>query len=355
MPDQDAGSVMAFYFLKIFADLGHKVTFIPENLQWLDHYTQSLQQLGVECIYFPHYNSYKSYLEQYGDEFDIIMLFRAWTAEKAFDIVKKYCPGAKIIFETVDLHYLREEREAELSKSAELKLQAARTKAVEIGLMRKVDETILVSDAEMTLLKHEYPELRLTRIPLLVEPVGSGTPFSQRRDLVFIGGYQHVPNVDAMEFFAAEVWPLLKDRLPDARLLIVGSNMPEKVRALQRYERVVPVGFVPDIGQYLDHCRLTIAPIRFGAGMKGKIVSSGAFGVPTVATTIAAEGMELQDGYNILIGDTPDVFAEQVVRLYSDEALWNKLSKNIFNLVEEKFSVAAAKHRIADLLAKFGY
>jgi glycosyltransferase involved in cell wall biosynthesis len=346
---------MAFYFLKILTELGHKVTFMPENLQWVDRYTGNIQQLGVECIYFPHYSSHASYLEQYGDEFDIIILYRAWTAEKAFEIVKKYCPRAKIIFETVDLHYLREERQAELSKSAELKQQAARTKAVEIGLMRKVDETILVSNAEMKLLRREFPELRLTEIPLILETVVSSTPFSQRRDIVFVGGYQHVPNVDAMEFFVAEVWPLVKDRLPGVRLMIIGSNMPEKIWALHQYERVVPTGFVADIGQYLHHCRLTIAPLRFGAGIKGKIVSSGAFGVPTVATTIAAEGMGLQSGYDILIGDTPDVFADQVVRLYSDEALWNKLSKNIFNLVEEKFSAAAAKPKIGDLLAKFGY
>jgi O-antigen biosynthesis protein len=131
--------------------------------------------------------------------------------------------------------------------------------------------------------------------------------------------------------------------------------MPEKIWALQQYERVVPIGFVADVGQYLNHCRLTVAPLRFGAGIKGKIASSGAFGVPTVATTIAAEGMGLQDGYNVLIGDAPDVFADQVVRLYSDEALWNKLSKNIFKLVEQDFSVAAAKLKIANLLAKFGY
>jgi glycosyltransferase involved in cell wall biosynthesis len=151
-----------------------------------------------------------------------------------------------------------------------------------------------------------------------------------------------------------EIWPLLKDRLPDARLLIIGSKMPETIWALQQYERVIPIGFVPDIGEYLDHCRLTVAPLRYGAGIKGKIASSGAYGVPAVATTVAVEGMGLRKGHDILVADTPHAFADQVVRLYTDETLWNRLSSNILDFVEKHYSPEAGKRRISNLLTKLG-
>jgi glycosyltransferase involved in cell wall biosynthesis len=319
--------------MRSFIDLGYKVTFIPENLLYIDCYTRDLQQMGVECIYGPYSRTINHYLEANGKEFNVVMLYRVHTASKYVNDVNRYCPQAKIIFDTVDLHFLREQREAELLNSIDLKEQAEKTKAAELGLIRQADITIVLSDAEIQLLHTYDSSLKLFNIPLLLEIFGKRKNFRERSDIVFIGGYQHTPNIDAVEYFVNEVWPLIVDKLPEARFLIIGSKMPERLAALSKHQRVIPIGFVPDISTYLDSCKLTVAPLRFGAGIKGKIGSSGSYGVPTVATTLAAEGMGLTDGKDVLLADTADDFAEQIIRLYKQEEIWDHISQNILEFV----------------------
>ena len=350
-PDQDAGSVTAYYFQKIFIELGFKVVFVPENLLHLGHYTEAQQALGVECLYAPYVTSIEAYLGKHGGEFDVVLLYRAWTAHNHIDAVKRHCPRAKVIFDTVDLHYLREGREAALSGSSELAARAARTREVEFDLMRRADATILLSQSEVELLHSEDPHLRLHNVPLLLEIPGSRRPFCERSDIIFIGGYQHTPNVDAVDHFIENIWPMVRDRLPDARFLIVGSKMPERFRTLAAHDpRVVAVGFVNDIAPWFDACRVAVVPLRYGAGIKGKIGTSASYGVPSVATTIAIEGMGLVDGENAVVADDPIFFADRVVRLYEDEALWSRVSAGGLAFVETHYSLQAGRARLARIL-----
>ncbi len=353
-PDLDAGSVTAYFFLKLFRELGYKVVFAPENLAFIDKYTPALQTLGIECLYVPHVGTIRDYLREHGGEFDVVILYRAYTANNHLQDVKRYCPQARIVFDTVDLHYLREERQAALTGSAELMEQSARTKQVEFGVMRSVDTTIVLSEVEVELLQREDPSLNLFIVPLLLELYGRRRQFAERRDIVFIGSFQHTPNADAVEYFVQSIWPIVSRQLPDARFLIIGSRMPESIAAMSSIERVVPVGFVADLAEYFDSCRLTVVPLRFGAGIKGKIGTSASYGVPAVATSIAVEGMGLVDGEQVLVADTPEEFARQVVRLYRDEALWRRISDNSVAFVDDRYSLRAGKQRLANLLQSVG-
>ncbi len=349
-PDQDSGSLDAFLVQKTLIELGYKVTFAPDNLLIHPGYTQNLQKIGVECLYEPYVTTLKSYLKSHGKDFDFVILNRAQAAFGNFKNIKQYCPQAKIIFNTVDLQHLRHEREAALTGSVEMAKQAKRMRGIEFELMRKSDMTIVISEAEAALLHQQEASLRLTVMPYMREIPGCGHIFSERKDIVFIGGYDHSPNIDAVEYFVKDIWPQIHALLPEVRFLMIGSKMPEQIKALERHDGVFAIGYVENLAHYFDYCKISVVPLRFGAGIKGKIGTSASYGVPSVATTIAVEGMGFVDGEHILVSDDPADFAALVVKLYQDEALWNRLSQACLAKVDEQYSLKAGKKRLDKLL-----
>lgn len=215
--------------------------------------------------------------------------------------------------------------------------------------MRACDLTLVVSPVEQALLAAEVPEARVEVLSNVHEVAGRGRGFDGRRDLWFVGGFQHPPNVDAVRWFVAEVWPQVRAELPDARFHVVGSKMPESMRALAG-DGVEIHGHVADLSPFLDGCRVSVAPLRYGAGVKGKVNQAMAHGQPVVATPMAVEGMHLVDGEEVLVADTPAAFAAAVVRLYRDEALWDRLSLAGVANVARHFSFDAARAALARVL-----
>ncbi len=349
-PDRDAGSVTAFFYLKILVEMGYKVTFVPESLVSYGGYTSALQQIGVECLYQPSLGTVRTYLQNFGEHFDVVFLYRVWTARKFWDDVKQLCPNAKIIFDTVDLHYLREERKAELSGDLIDSAQASKTKAAEYFLMKNADATIVLSEEEKRIVEKSDPSIVPYVIPLILDMPGRSQGFDQRNGFMFIGGYDHVPNVDAVEYFVNQIWPLVRKLKPDAQFFIVGSRAPERVINLQSVEGVTYVGFVADLAECFERVRVNIVPLRYGAGIKGKIGSASSYGVPTVATSIAVEGMGMQDGDNIIIADTPLVFARKMVEMHDNPELWQSISDATYQFVEQRYSEAKGRQRLYDLL-----
>jgi glycosyltransferase involved in cell wall biosynthesis len=147
--------------------------------------------------------------------------------------------------------------------------------------------------------------------------------------------------------------PEIHRQLPEAKFHIIGSKMPESVRALAS-DHVVTHGYVEKVEPFFESCLLSVAPLRFGAGVKGKTNQSMSFGVPVVSTSIGAEGMHLTHETNILLADQPLEFAQQVIRLHRDRELWTVLSQNGLKNVDEHFSGAAAKHNLEELLIDLG-
>jgi glycosyltransferase involved in cell wall biosynthesis len=210
--------------------------------------------------------------------------------------------------------------------------------------------TWVVSPVEREELAREIPQATVIVATNIHYPVASVPAFADREGIVFVGGYRHPPNVDAAIFYAREIAPHLREILPGVKTYLLGSNPPQALQELGS-ETVDVVGFVPDIAPWFERSRLSVSPLRYGAGVKGKINHSMSFGLPVVATTTSVEGMHLVDGEEILVADDPRAFAETIARLYRDEALWNRLSANGLANVRQHFSPDAAQRAIEETFA----
>ena len=357
-PDQDAGSITAINLMRILQGLGLKVTFAPEdNFLYMDPYTVDLQRIGVECLYAPYVTSVEQHLAECGEHYDVVVVFRVLAAERNLAMIRKYCPNAKLIFHTSDLHHLRELREAELAGSDEMRGKAEQTRERELAIIRAADATIVHSSAEKEMLDAELArEGRASNVFLFawaIEIPGTQAPFDRRNGMVFVGGFQHQPNADAVLYFAREIFPLIRQRLPDAVFRIVGSRATPEVLALAG-NGVEVVGFVKDIRMVLDCSRMSVVPLRYGAGIKGKIGTSLSYGLPCVSTSIGAEGMGLAEDDGVLVADEPADFAEAVVRLHQDDMLWDACSRGGLDFVKRNYSLEAGAETVEGLLRNVG-
>ncbi len=344
-PDQDSGSLRMYSLLTIMRDMSLKVTFIPDNLSWVEGYTEALQKIGIEVLYHHYLSSIDDYLKKHGSDFNIVWLSRANETEKHIDDIRRYCKRAMVIFDTVDLHFLREERQAEMENKLLLRQMAKRRKAQELALMKKADVTLVVSPVEQQVLRREDKNLSVEIVTNIHVAYGSKAAYKDRRGIVFIGGFNHPPNIDAVKYFVKDIFPIVRNELNGVKFFIVGSNPPKNISSLAS-EDIIVTGYVPDISCCFDQCMLSVAPLRYGAGVKGKINTSMSYGVPVVTTTVGAEGMFLQNGRDIVIADDAESFAQGVIDVYNDQELWEKLSRNGIKNIEKYFSHEAAKRSL---------
>lgn len=347
-PDHDAGSLRMANLLRILRDLGCHVSFMPENRAHDGDYTLALQSAGIEALYHPYLPSLEQHLEEFGARYDTVIMSRVDVAEHVLDAVRRHCPKARRVFDTVDLHFLRESRGASLGEQGDGS-RAERTKARELAVARACDVTLVVSAAEREILAREAPDVTVELMSLVHESTPAATPFSERSGILFIGNFQHPPNIDAVEYYLREIQPLLHERLAGVRFTAIGANVPPGLERLAGPD-VRLTGHVRDIEPYFAAARLSIAPLRYGAGIKGKITTSMAFGLPVVTTALGAEGMGLEHGKHALIADSPDAFADAVVALHSDEAVWNRLSANGPPHVSAQFSFDKAEAMLSKVL-----
>lgn len=324
----DSGSLDALNFLRIFIDLGFKITFIAAA-EFFDqnHHRDYIEDMGVDCIDHYKFTSVEDFIAKNGHLFSMFFLSRVHCGGNYYKHARKAAPEAKIIFNTVDLHHLREEREARLSGDRAALNRSYWTREREFYLSRMCDATIVVSSIESTIIADTVKGANVRVIPLLRDLTGRGRSFAERDGVGFIGGYRHTPNLDALLYLLTEIWPrvtAINDRL---RLYVMGADLPDSFR--ERTDRnVVYVGYVDDMAEALGTLRVTTAPLRYGAGAKGKLVSSLLHGVPCVATSVAAEGMDLVPGRDVLVADDPATFAAMICRLHDDHALWEHVSRS---------------------------
>lgn len=337
--------------LRILKEDGHHVTFVADNIDGNPKYAAALTSMGIEVLYGQYAGSVRRVLRDRGPSLDTIVFCRYYIAAQYVNSVRSLAPRAQIIFDTVDLHFLREEREAQVLGSAAMVRSAALTRANELAVIEKSDVTVVVSSVEKALLTKINPSARVDIVSLINAPVSVGAPFAERQGILFIGGFKHAPNVDAVKWYASEVFPIVRKLLPHVVSTIVGSNMPDEVAAL-RQDGLRILGFVEDIDLLLRSARVSIAPLRYGAGIKGKINEAMNYGIPVVATECAVEGMQLVDGRDVLVADDASQFAQAIVRLHSDSELWSALSEAGRANVHAHFSPDAARPAIRALLAR---
>ncbi|WP_415209054.1 glycosyltransferase [Rudaea sp.] len=349
-PDQDSGSLRMTNLMRLLREFGYRVSFLPENHAHEGRYTEALQALGVEALYHPFVADAGAWLRANGAELDVVVLSRHYVAAKYLGLVRLYARRAKVIFDTVDLHYLREQRTAQMQGSAELARQAAATRASETKMMDACDLTLVVSETEKALLAREAPGVPVAVVSNVHEVHGCRRAFAERAGLVFVGSFQHPPNVDAVLWFVREVFPLLRAQAK-IELHVIGNGAPESIARLA-LDGVSVHGYVADLATFMDGCRISIAPLRVGAGVKGKVNMAMSYGLPVVATTTAVEGMHVEAGRDVLVADTAAEFAAAILRLYDDEALWSTLSANGLANVRSHFSFDAARAALKAILPR---
>lgn len=349
-PWQDAGSQAVVNLFRYYQALGYQVSFVPENFLYERRAVSEMQAMGVQCFYAPYETFLPSLLRTYGKQFDTIHVIRAEVAFKAIELIRSLAPHALAIFQNCDLHYLRLERQAEVEKNPTLAKEAVAMKVKELQLSRDYDFTITHSEAEKQILSAELPERDIVVMPLIETVVKTRSPFAERQDFMFLGGYGHPPNVDAVRWLLAEIWPELSHKCPLARLLLVGANPPEEIVDAAG-ERIIVTGMVDDLEPWFARTRVFLAALRYGAGSKGKVLSSMAHGVPVVATDIAAEGMVLEDGKSVFRANTSEEIIRRAVDLYGlDEAHWKEVATSARDYIKNHHSFDANVENLRRLL-----
>jgi GT2 family glycosyltransferase/glycosyltransferase involved in cell wall biosynthesis len=352
-PDGNAGGYAAVQEMRLLQSLGAKVTFVPANLAYLGHYTDALQKSGIECAYAPYVSSIAAFLAARGAEFDVVYITRYQMVELFIDAIRRFAPQARVMFCNADLHFLREIRAAIVAASPDSLGQALETRAAELEAIRRVDLTLTYTDAEAAVILSHSPESRVLRCPWVVEAGGSRTGFAGRTDIAFLGGFGHPPNVDAVEFFITELMPHLRKRLVGVRFRVFGTQMPETLRA-RACEDVIMEGYVRDVAEVYDTCRVFVAPLRSGAGIKGKVVGALAAGVPVVVSPVAAEGINVAHGRDAMVAESVAEWVGAICALYLDSGCWSAMSANATAFARSQFSFAAGQRRMRDALASLG-
>ncbi len=352
-PDHDAGSMRMFEMLGLIAELGCKVTFVADNREYREPYVSQIQALGVEVLFHPYLVPVPEYLENEAAKFDVVMLSRATVACKYVDLVKRCAPRVKLIFDTVDLHFVREERQAALvaktGDSSLLRAAAQRMRMQELGAMSHADLTLVVSPTEKKLLAELVPSVRVDILATIHENMPGLKPFAERDGILFIGGFRHPPNLDAITWYVENVLPIIRKKAPQLITTIIGSNAPPSLQKFAAKDFVI-AGFVEDVTDHYHRAKLSISPLRYGAGVKGKVNLSMQYGVPVVATPVSTEGMYLEDGVNVLVADSPEAFADAVICLHTDEVLWNRLRQGGLENIEQHFSRQCARAALMEML-----
>ena len=286
---------------------------------------------------------------------DLCILSRVVSGGRFLKAAQQHAAQARLIFNTVDLHYLRREREAAINGDQAAMRATEAIREREFYIAAQADATIVVSATERDLLARAVPGAAVFEMPL-ARPVRAADDiphFERRNGVGFVGLFQHRPNLDAVLYLLREIGPRVIDLLPETRLSIVGSDLPPEA-LVGAPPNVEYLGHLPGLDPWLDRLRLTVAPLRYGAGVKGKIASSLAAGVPCVCTPIAAEGMRLNDGVDIAVCATPESFAARICQVHNDAALWARLSSGGHRKAKLDFTVERGKQRLALLLNALG-
>lgn len=282
---------------------------------------------------------------------DFVWLHRPEIFSKYYPVIRKMNPAAKVFFDMVDFHYLRFKREFELKQDKDILKKAVKFLKLELDNCKKADKIIVISDVEKESLKEFYNEdakiISIGNIHQFIKDENL-VSFENRKDLLFIGGFDHKPNVDAVKYLADEIMPLVWKSNPEISISIIGSNPPEYIQKLNS-EKFKVVGYVDDVCPYFLNSRIFVAPLRYGAGIKGKIGQSLEFGLPLVTTNIGAEGFDFQENKNSMVANTTQEIIDNIISLYQNKQLWEKINSDSEKIIEP-FSNYAIEQKILSLI-----
>ncbi|WP_194850466.1 glycosyltransferase [Nonlabens antarcticus] len=282
---------------------------------------------------------------------DIVIYDRFLVEEQYGWRVRKVLPAALQILDTEDLHFLRDARKNHIENQISL-IQSFKSELAirEISSIRRVDFSLIISSIEMEFLMNQYQmeSSRIFHLPFLIDEndildrCNKSVPFEERQGFCTIGNLRHAPNLDSVRQLKTAIWPQIRSELPEAQLFIYGSNAPQEVLEMHDPKTGFLVkGHVPSVDKALQKHRLLLAPLRYGAGLKGKIFDAMKNGIPSIMTNIAAEGMFGEHPAPGIIHDEPINFAQSAIVLYSDQKRWNEYANNGFKILKEIYKESA--------------
>ncbi len=349
--DKDAGSKSTFQYIKLFLRKGFVVKFIGDNYGHEEPYTSVFEQMGIEVLYGRWYEeNIFSWIEQNRQYIQFAYINRPHIAVKYVDFIKQKT-DIKIMYYGHDLHFLREMREFEVTGDPAHKKESEYMKKQELALIRKVDMSYYPSYVERDVLHQIDSSLRVKAVCLnMFETFKEDIDydFTKRQGLIFVGGFAHHPNKDAVLWFVEEIYPLIRKEL-EVPFYIVGSKVPDEVKALDGRDGIVVKGFVSDeeLDRLYASCQAVVVPLRYGAGVKGKVIEALYNGMPTVTTSIGAEGIEGVEQV-LAVADDPEEFARRTLEYCRDPQLSAQTGRKAVEYVKSVFSMDAVWNIIKD-------
>jgi glycosyltransferase involved in cell wall biosynthesis len=317
--------------------MGHKMTFWSNDQKRIEPYVTELEKRGIEVIY--DHKSFHKFFKERQKIYQVCIATRPYFSKKYIDIIKKLSKQCKIIYVAADLHYLRMIRQAYVEKSKVSLMRSLELKKLELSIMKISDITVFHGENECAFALNENESLKLAVIPIPYVIDIESKSFKEREGLLFLGNYKHTPNVDSLEYFIKDIFPIIRKELPDLKLYVIGSNISDKLTLLCNINiNCVLLGYVKDLTPYLSSCKIMVSPLRYGAGIKGKIITSMLSSLPVVTTSIGAEGMFTAEDPELLIGDSPLDFAAHVIDLYQNQTRWNELSHKAKDFAQINYS-----------------
>lgn len=342
-PDTDAMSEHTVQMLEMMRARGWSVDFAPILSSHRPNQESWLHHLGVNVLPWRPEDHLHAFLRARAAEYDIIHVAWLMVARRFIAAAREAAPHARIVFDTGDVHHLREYRHARVTGNQNTLKRALLTRQRERDAMAAADVTLAITEPDAAVLRALLPGAAVHVVTMWCEPTADLFR-SGGRDVVFLGNYGAAPNYDAAHFLARQVWPRVRAARPDARLVLAGAHPNEAIQALAAADIAV-TGWVPDLNEVFAHAAVAAIPLRFGAGVKSKVLQALARGVPLVASTIALEGIELTDGIEVLIADDAPATAAAILRVLDDPALGTRLATAARRRAETSFSRAAIERQ----------
>ncbi|MEJ2615517.1 MAG: glycosyltransferase, partial [Ignavibacteriaceae bacterium] len=370
--DRTGGEFRTYRIMRQLALEGHKVDLIARDTV-PDHFIEMPEE--ERNRYIADYNKYNInvdilqhvILNKEGDQvrfnindidklltgrkYDVVVITWWNVALEFMPYIRRHLPNAKLVVDSVDVASLRLMRLAALHDLKKLWIEANHVKQREVEAYEKADIILTVTKDDRDVILKEIPTANIQVVPNVHPICPNPKTFDERKDLLFVGYFKHTPNYDAAKYLVNEIFPLIKKEIPDVNLYLVGNAPTKDILNLQS-DSIIVTGFVEDLTPFWQNCRLSVAPLRYGAGFKGKVGQSMAEGLPVVTTSIGVEGMDLRDGEEVLVADNPVEFASLVVKAYNNKNLWSRLSENGLKKVNANWSDKIVAKSLVDACNK---
>ncbi len=348
-PDRDAGSRVMWSFLRLFRSMGFNVKFWPQNLRYDPAYAAPLEQLGVEIFHGPHYvDGFDAWARVHGAALDYVLLSRPQVAIDFLTPLRKHS-RAKLLFYGHDLHHARMMREHAVTQEADQLKKADAMRDLEISIWRRVDAVYYPSFEETAVVLRECPGVAARTVPLYFfdERTSPNPGPAGRRGILFVAGFAHPPNVDAAAWLVRDVMPLVHREMGDAHLYLVGSHPTAEVCGLAS-DHVTVTGYVSDqrLAEFYRSARVAVVPLRFGAGVKSKVIEAMHHGIPLVTTPTGAQGLESLESAVPVAADAADIAAE-ILSLLRDDVRWGHVAAAGEAYVTSRFTIDAMRRSVA--------